>query len=53
VPKGPALGTALRTAEQAWIAAGFLTDAASVDRIADEAARNDRSSSKWDRGQPG
>ena len=44
VPRGPALGKALRTAEDAWIAAGFPTDAASVATIADEAARNALSS---------
>jgi poly(A) polymerase len=38
VPKGPALGAALRAAEEAWIAAAFPDDAATLDRIADEAA---------------
>jgi poly(A) polymerase len=37
VAKGPALGVALRAAEQAWIAAGFPLDAASLGRIADAA----------------
>jgi poly(A) polymerase len=37
--KGPALGTALRAAEEAWIAAGFPSDAATLTRIADAAAR--------------
>lgn len=38
VEKGPALGTALRAAEEAWIAAGFPDDAAALARIADAAA---------------
>jgi poly(A) polymerase len=37
--KGPALGSALRAAEQVWIAADFPTDAADVAAIADAAAR--------------
>jgi poly(A) polymerase len=36
--KGPALGAALRAAEEAWIAAGFPLDAAALDRIAEGAA---------------
>jgi poly(A) polymerase len=39
VPKGRALGTALRDAEHAWIAAGFPQDAAALDRLANDAAR--------------
>jgi poly(A) polymerase len=39
VPKGPDMGAALRTAEQAWIDAGFPDDRAAVDAIADRAAR--------------
>jgi tRNA nucleotidyltransferase/poly(A) polymerase len=38
VPKGPALGAAMRAAEEAWIAAEFPDDRAALDRIADEAA---------------
>jgi tRNA nucleotidyltransferase/poly(A) polymerase len=33
VPRGPALGAALREAEMRWIAAGFPSDAAAMDRI--------------------
>jgi len=40
VPKGPALGAALRAAEEAWIAVNFPTEAASIAAIADAAARN-------------
>jgi poly(A) polymerase len=36
---GPALGAAMRAAEQAWIAADFPTDAATIQAIADRAAR--------------
>jgi poly(A) polymerase len=36
---GPALGAALRAAEQAWIAADFPADRAALYAIADEAAR--------------
>ena len=39
VPRGPALGAALRAAEDAWIAAGFPLDASALDGIADAAAR--------------
>lgn len=39
VPKGPALGTAMRAAEEAWIAAGFPRDRVALDRLADDAAR--------------
>ena len=37
VDKGPALGNALRVAEAAWIAAGFPSEAAALDKIADAA----------------
>jgi poly(A) polymerase len=37
--QGPALGVALRTAEEAWIARDFPADAATIAAIADEAAR--------------
>lgn len=36
VPKGPALGHALRAAEEAWIAQDFPMDAATIAKIADE-----------------
>jgi poly(A) polymerase len=39
VPRGPALGAALRAAEDAWIAAGFPLDASALDAIADAAAQ--------------
>lgn len=39
VAKGPALGAALRAAEEVWIAADFPTEAADVAAIADTAAR--------------
>jgi poly(A) polymerase len=39
VTKGPALGTAVRGAEEAWVAAGFPQDKVALDRIADDAAR--------------
>ena len=39
IEKGPALGAALRTAEEAWIAAGFPDNAATLAAIADSAAR--------------
>jgi poly(A) polymerase len=39
VAKGPALGAAMRAAEDAWIAAEFPQDQAALDRIADDAAR--------------
>jgi poly(A) polymerase len=41
VAKGPALGRAMRVAEEAWIAAGFPEDQATLDRIADAAAKPD------------
>jgi poly(A) polymerase len=39
VPRGPALGAAMRAAEEAWIAVGFPHDEASLDRLANDAAR--------------
>jgi poly(A) polymerase len=39
VPRGPALGEALRAAEEAWIAEDFPMDAAAIAKIADAAAR--------------
>jgi poly(A) polymerase len=39
VAKGPALGAALRAAEEVWIAADFPTEATDVAAIADAAAR--------------
>jgi hypothetical protein len=39
IPKGPALGEAMRAAEEAWIAAGFPQDEATLGRIAGDAAR--------------
>jgi tRNA nucleotidyltransferase/poly(A) polymerase len=39
VPRGPALGAAMRAAEEAWIAVGFPHDEAAVDRLANDAAR--------------
>ena len=39
VPKGPAMGAALRAAEQAWIDTDFPEDRAAIDAIADCAAR--------------
>jgi len=39
VPRGPALGAAMRAAEEAWIAAGFPEDEAALDRITNDAAR--------------
>jgi poly(A) polymerase len=36
---GPALGVAMRAAEQAWIAADFPADAVTIQAIADRAAR--------------
>lgn len=36
IEKGPALGAALRAAEEAWIAAGFPDDRAALDVIADK-----------------
>jgi poly(A) polymerase len=42
LPKGPALGAALRDAEAAWIAADFPTDPAIVAAIADRMAAKHR-----------
>ena len=39
VPKGPALGAALRAAEDAWIAQDFPMDAAAIAKIATAAVR--------------
>jgi poly(A) polymerase len=39
IAAGPALGAALRAAEEAWIAADFPDDSATLDAIADRAAR--------------
>ncbi len=39
VPRGPALGAAMRAAEEAWIAARFPHDEVALDRIANDAAR--------------
>jgi poly(A) polymerase len=39
VPKGRALGAALRDAEEAWIAAGFPQDEVALDRLANDAAQ--------------
>jgi poly(A) polymerase len=39
VPKGPALGAAMRDAKEAWIAAGFPQDEVVLDRLANDAAR--------------
>ena len=36
---GPQLGSALRSAEAAWVAADFPTDRTALDAIAEEAAR--------------
>jgi poly(A) polymerase len=40
IAKGPALGAALRAAEEAWIALDFPTELASIAAIADSAARH-------------
>jgi poly(A) polymerase len=40
VEKGPALGAALAAAEAAWIAAGFASEAATLNKIADASARS-------------
>jgi poly(A) polymerase len=42
VPKGPAMGAALRTAESAWIAADFPTDRAAIEAIAERAAQQNK-----------
>jgi poly(A) polymerase len=38
IEKGPRLGAALAAAEEAWIAAGFPLDAATLTTLADAAA---------------
>ena len=38
IEKGPALGEAMRAAEQAWIAAGFPSEQSALDTIADRSA---------------
>jgi poly(A) polymerase len=38
IPKGPRLGAALAAAEEAWIQAGFPTDAATLAATADAVA---------------
>jgi poly(A) polymerase len=38
IPKGPRLGAVLRSAEEAWIAAGFPMETAAIETIADAAA---------------
>jgi len=40
IAPGPALGVALRTAEQAWIAADFPDDRDAIETIADNAVRD-------------
>ncbi|HUD86616.1 MAG TPA: CCA tRNA nucleotidyltransferase [Xanthobacteraceae bacterium] len=42
VPKGPAMGAALRTAEAAWIAADFPTDRVAIEAIAERAAQQNK-----------
>ena len=44
--KGPALGAALRAAEEAWIARGFPCDVSTISVIADEAARSAANSTR-------
>ena len=39
VPTGPALGATMRAAKDAWIAADFPKDRATIEAIADDAAR--------------
>jgi len=39
IEKGPALGEAMAAAEEAWIAAGFPSNTATLDQIANSAAR--------------
>ena len=41
IDKGPALGAALRAAEAAWVGAGFPTDRAVLEKIADAVVRSD------------
>jgi poly(A) polymerase len=45
VPKGPQMGVALRSAEQAWIAADFSTAPAVIQALADQAAQETTASS--------
>jgi hypothetical protein len=40
VEKGPKLGAALETAENAWIAAGFPSTKSELDAIAEAAAKS-------------
>jgi len=40
VPTGPALGAAMRAARDAWVAADFPKDRATIEAIADDAARD-------------
>jgi poly(A) polymerase len=40
LPKGPALGVAMRAAEAAWIEADFPADRATIEAIAERAARS-------------
>ena len=40
IAAGPALGVALRAAEEAWIAADFPADRVAIEAIADQAARD-------------
>ena len=40
IDKGPALGAALRAAEEAWVKAGFPADAIALSEIADAAAKS-------------
>jgi poly(A) polymerase len=44
VPKGPALGAAIRAAEQAWIDADFPADGAAIEAIAERATDRTRTS---------
>ena len=41
VEKGPALGAAMRAAEEAWIAGGFPSDQGALDAIADATIKGD------------
>jgi poly(A) polymerase len=45
VPKGPEMGVALRSAEQAWIAADFSAEPAVIQALADQAAQEATASS--------
>jgi poly(A) polymerase len=46
VAKGPALGEALRRAEEAWIAAGFPTSKGVLDEIVEAVIPAERSESR-------